>query len=80
MVYEWYGRLRSFLEQMSKRLAIGSTARPDEIARLYDIIRRPILPTGDQRAPGLGSFIKDELGSSYVTLIVSAISGDQRSM
>jgi hypothetical protein len=30
-----------------------------------------MLPTGDKRAPGLGSYIKDELGS-YVTLIVSA--------
>ena len=71
-VYAWYGALRSYLEEMTVDLATGRTATPDEIARLYDIIRGPVLPTGDKRGPGLGSYIKDELGS-YVTLIVSAM-------
>jgi hypothetical protein len=56
---------------MAKELATGRMASRDEIARLYDIIRRPMLPAGAKRGPGLGSYIKDELGS-YVTLIVSA--------
>lgn len=73
-VYEWYGLLRTSLEDLSGRLAAGGVATREDIERLYDIIRGPILPSGDERDPGLGSYIKDELGS-YVTLIVSATHG-----
>jgi hypothetical protein len=69
-VYDWYGRLRQLLEQLSADLA-GRMATDQEIACLYDIIRGPVGPSGSTRLPGLGSYLKDELGS-YVTVIVSA--------
>jgi len=71
-VYQWYGELRNRLETLARELRDGREATQDEIGRLYDIIRGPIKSAGDAREPGLGSYIKDELGS-YVTLIVSAL-------
>lgn len=59
-VYRWYGKLRTFLEDLTRQLSTGRLATSEEVAQLYSIIRG-----------GLGTSIKNELGS-YVTLIVSA--------
>jgi hypothetical protein len=70
-VYRWYGLLRSLLENLTVSLATGREANDVEVSLLYDIIRGPIIDEGIQ-APGLGSYIKDELGS-YIIASVSAI-------
>ena len=74
MVYIRYGALRSSLERLTKDLADGPKATEDEMEWIYDIIRGPLFrfgPDKEQRLPGLGSFLKDELGS-YITAVVSA--------
>ena len=70
-VYDWYGRLRTFLDELSTELSSGRLADHKEVAKLYDIIRGPLQPSGHSRDPGLGSFIKDELGS-YISSVISA--------
>jgi hypothetical protein len=68
-IYKFYALLRNHLEKLSKGLATARTATDEEIAELYDIIRGPILDEKVQ-LPGLGSFLKDELGS-YVAVAAS---------
>jgi hypothetical protein len=70
-VYHWFVELRALLEELRQTLMDGGVASEAGIDRLYDVIRGPMKPSGDSREPGLGSFIKDELGS-YVLAIVSA--------
>ena len=73
-VYSWYGCLRSRLELLAKSIEDGTHATDSEIAEIYDIIRGPTIPLSNGKewqSPGLGSVIKDELGS-YITAIVSA--------
>jgi hypothetical protein len=71
-VYKWYGFLRTFLESSSNAL-IDREATNAEIDLLYDIIRGPAYKNDGSisRLAGLGTYIKDELGS-YVTAIASA--------
>jgi hypothetical protein len=69
-IYKWYGLLRAHLEDLRRDLADGRQANEQEVAKLYNIIRGPLDSSGKQQ-PGLGSYIKDELGS-YVLTIVSA--------
>jgi hypothetical protein len=78
-VYRWYGLLRSLLENLTVALSTGREANEMEIELLYDIIRGPMLSeeiqalgTDINQAPGLGSYIKDELGS-YIIAGVSSV-------
>jgi len=71
-VYDWNGKLRAFLEDFRMELAPGITAPHGEIQKLYDIIEGPRLPSGYDRGHGLGTYIKDELGS-YITPTVSTM-------
>ena len=70
-VYRWYGLLRSLLENLTVALTTGRKANEVEVSLLYDIIRGPSLSPNFQ-APGLGSYIKDELGS-YIIASVSVV-------
>jgi hypothetical protein len=67
-VYRWYGALRNELQKLMKDLGNGREATEDEMQRIYDIIRGPEMP-GDQW-PGLGTFLKNELGS-YISAAIS---------
>jgi hypothetical protein len=69
-VYDHYSELRTALEHLTKDLASGRQATREEVDALYEIIRGVTLPSGE-RAAGLGTYIKDELGS-YITTVVSA--------
>jgi hypothetical protein len=75
-IYEQYGKLRTALEHLTHSLAQGREATEREMAEIFDIIRGTTLSSGE-RAAGLGTYIKDELGS-YVTAIVSSSHGDSR--
>ena len=65
-----HNRYRVALEHVTKALASGRQATREEVDALYEIIRGVTLPSGE-RAAGLGTYIKDELGS-YITTVVSA--------
>jgi hypothetical protein len=71
-VYDAFGELRTFLERLCARLSNGAAATPADIEELYAIIRGRVLPGAERRTAGLGSYLKDELGS-YVTSIVSVM-------
>jgi hypothetical protein len=75
-VYEQYGKLRTLLEGLTHSLAKGDEASDPEMAQLFDLIRGTTLPSGE-RAAGLGTYIKDELGS-YLTAFVSSSHGASR--
>lgn len=70
-VYHWFVELRALLEELRQKLAGGGVTSEADVNRLYEVIRGPMKPSGDARDPGLGSYIKDELGS-YVLAVVSA--------
>jgi hypothetical protein len=70
-IYEWYGNLRNLLETWTKTFSDGHNGTSEELEQLWAVIRGPMKSSGEERHPGLGSFIKDELGS-YITAIVSA--------
>jgi hypothetical protein len=77
-VYEQYGKLRTVLERLTRSLAGRCEATDQEMAELFDLIRGTTLASGE-RAAGLGTYIKDELGS-YLTAFVSSSYGDSRSI
>jgi hypothetical protein len=66
-VYESYGDLRGHLESLRSRLRHGGHVTDEDIEKLYAIIRGPIKPSGDSRGPGLGSWMKNELGAEVET-------------
>lgn len=72
VIYRWYGALRSRLETLVSELQERNVTE-DEMAEIYDVIRGPKVKFCDEevQAPGLGSLIKDELGS-FITAVVSA--------
>jgi hypothetical protein len=82
VVYVWYGILRSFLEELLKNedFAIKGEASKKQEAKLYAIIRGPEIQLKGEKHlfPGLGSVIKDELGSYIVSAISVTHSDDSK--
>ena len=70
-VYESFHDLRTCLIDIKHRLAGGGAASPDELNSLYAIIRGPYSRPDGSHSYGLGTKMKDDLGS-YVTPIASA--------
>jgi uncharacterized membrane-anchored protein YhcB (DUF1043 family) len=66
-VYRWYGDLRDHVVSIRDKLSDGGSASDDDVRILYDIIRGPMIPGKPVRSPGLGSYIKNELGAEIPT-------------
>jgi len=70
-VYREYGKLRDLLVDIRARVGENEAATAAQVEAMYSIIMGVPQPDGG-RAPGLGSYLKDDLGS-YVDSASSAL-------
>lgn len=70
-VYSSFADLRNFLYELEERLRDGGTATEEDIERIDGVISGPLNEAKTKRGPGLGSYMKDDLGS-YRTIAISA--------
>lgn len=72
-VYAWFGTLRRTLYEIETRLrGTGEVATEQEIEAIDGVISGPLKPCGTERFPGLGTALKDDLGSYLRTPLSAA--------